>query len=103
MVLRGPSAPKPKPDPKLIHHLVEARRRCSDYLDPDQALTVSAIAARDGLDTGDVSRSLQLAFLAPDLVTAILEGTQPASLTAEKLKRIGDLPLIWQDQVDLLG
>ncbi len=103
MVLHGPSAPKPKADPKLIHHLVETRRRCSDYLDPQQALTVSAIAARGGLDTGDVSRSLQLAFLAPDLVTAILEGTQPVALTAGRLKRISELPLPWQDQVDLLG
>ena len=103
LILQGPSAPKPKPDPKLIHHLVAARRRCADYLDPDQALSVSAMAARDGLDTRDVSRSLQLAFLAPDLVERILEGTQPLALTAEKLKRIGELPLLWQDQADLLG
>jgi hypothetical protein len=48
-------------------------------------------------DVGDVSRSLQLAFLAPDLVKAILDGTQPVGLTCERLKRV-DLPLLWDDQ-----
>jgi len=55
------------------------------------------IARSEGADVGDVSRSLQLAFLAPDLVEAILNGTQPVALTSERLKR-ADLPLLWQDQ-----
>ncbi len=46
----------------------------------------------------DVSRILPLAFLAPDIVTAILDGTQPADLTAQKLKRLKDLPLDWQNR-----
>ena len=46
----------------------------------------------------DVSRSLQLAFLAPDLVEAILDDTQPIALTAERLKRAGELPLLWDEQ-----
>ena len=61
--------------------------RAADYLDPDQGLSLSAIARRAGANVGDVSRSLQLAFLAPDLVEAILDGTQPVALTAERLKR----------------
>ena len=47
---------------------------------PGRTLTVSAIARRSDTNVGDVSRSLQLAFLAPDLVEAILEGTQPVEL-----------------------
>ena len=50
--------------------LIEARTWVADYLDPDQDLTVSGIARRAGANVGDVSRSLQLAFLAPDLVEA---------------------------------
>jgi hypothetical protein len=44
-----------------------------------------------------VSRQLELAFLAPDIVAAILEGRQPADFTLDralKTKR----PLSWADQ-----
>jgi hypothetical protein len=52
---------------------------------------------------GDVSRSLQLAFLAPDLVAAILDGTQPVALTPERLTRARELPLLWEEQRAMLG
>ena len=86
----------------LIRTLIEARCRAADYLDPTRALTVSDIARRETADVGDVSRSLQLAFLAPDLVERILDGTQPVALTAERLKRL-DVPLLWEDQRAMLG
>jgi site-specific DNA recombinase len=103
IVLQGPAAPPPKPDPLLVRRLIEARVRAADYLDPGQDLTVSAIARREGTSIGDVSRSLQLAFLTPDLVEAILDGTQPIALTAERLKRAGQLPLLWDEQRAMLG
>ena len=95
-MLQGAATPVPKPDPLLLRTLIEARAWVTDYL--GQHLTVSAIAARSGANIGDVSRSLQLAFLAPDLVEAILDGTQPVALTAERLKRAGELPLLWDEQ-----
>jgi site-specific DNA recombinase len=98
IVLQGAASPEPKPDPLLIRTLIEARAWLADYLDPDQDLTISAIARRDGANVGDVSRSLQLAFLAPDMVEAICDGNQPLALTAERLKRAGELPLLWNQQ-----
>ena len=100
-MLQGAAAPAPRPDPLLVRTLIAARSRVADWLDPAQALSVSAIARRDGVDVGDVSRSLPLAFLAPDLVEGILDGT--VALTAERLKRLGDLPLSWDAQRVLLG
>ena len=97
IVLGGAAAPAPTPDPVLVRTLVEARRRVAAYLDPARALSISGIARSEGADVGDVSRSLQLAFLAPDLVEDILNGTQPVALTCERLKR-ADLPLLWKDQ-----
>ena len=75
----------------------------ADYLDPDQGLSLSAIARRADANVGDVSRSLQLAFLAPDLLEAILDSTQPVALTPERLKRAGELPLLWDEQRAMLG
>jgi site-specific DNA recombinase len=96
IVLQGAATPVPKPDPLLLRTLIEARAWLADYL--GQHLTVSAIAARASANVGDVSRSLQLAFLTPDLVEGILDGTQPVALTAEQLKRAGELPLLWDEQ-----
>ena len=73
-----------EPDPLLVQKLIEARTRVADYLDPDHGLSLSAIARRAGVHVGDVSHELQLAFLAPDLVAAILDGTQPVALTPER-------------------
>ena len=98
IVLQGAAAPRPKPNPLLLRTLIEARAWLADYLDSRQGLTVSAIARRAGANVGDVSRSLQLGFLAPDLLEAILDGTQPVALTAERLKRAGELPLLWNEQ-----
>ena len=61
------------------------------------------LAAKHGIDCGDVTRILQLAFLAPDIVKAILEGRQPPELTAFHLKRVRNLPVSWADQRKMLG
>ncbi len=50
-----------------------------------------------------MSRRLPLAFLAPDIVEAILERPQPIELTAARITRIRDLPLSWAEQRQRLG
>ncbi len=74
----------------------------SEELRTGVASSVGDLVTRHGVDQGDVSRSLPLAFLAPDIVEAILQGRQPVELTALRLKRIG-LPLSWVEQRRLLG
>lgn len=64
--------------------------------------TCAEIAAREKLDKGYVSRVLDLAFLAPDIVEAIIAGHQPANLTAQQLLRGIKLPLDWAEQRRLL-
>ena len=51
------------------------------------------------------TRLVRLAFLAPDLLAAILEGEQPDDLTAARLLRAcrRGLPLDWREQRALLG
>ena len=64
---------------------------------------LSAIAKVLAVDAGDASRHLSLAFLAPDIVKAILDGKAPPSLTAEKLRRLKALPVSWSEQRTLFG
>ena len=58
---------------------------------------------RDGLRSGSVSRILPLAWLAPDISTAILEGRQPPHLNSKALRNLADLPLSWEEQRQILG
>jgi hypothetical protein len=76
--------------------------RCEGSSAAGAAQSVRALVERHGVDQGDVSRLLPLAFLAPDIVEAILEGRQPIELTAARLKRMR-LPLSWTEQRRPLG
>jgi site-specific DNA recombinase len=89
-------------DLKLIS-LVSRSHRWLQDIKNGQVKTISDIAKIERMDDGDVSRFFQFAFLAPEIVTSILEGTQPADLTVEKLKRLGTLPLCWSEQKSRLG
>ena len=48
-------------------------------------------------------RIVRLAYLAPDITTAILDGRQPANLTAARLSQTSELPLAWSEQRRALG
>ena len=48
-------------------------------------------------------RTARLAYLAPDIVRAIVDGRQPKSLNARTLARLGSLPLSWSEQRAMLG
>jgi site-specific DNA recombinase len=60
-----------------------------------------SIARATGLDECYVSRILQCAFLAPDIVERILEGRQPQNMTLEDFRT--RLPTEWTVQRRLLG
>ena len=60
-----------------------------------------SIARLTGLDERYAGRILDCAFLAPDIVEAILDGRQPADLGIQKLLR--DLPVMWVEQRKRLG
>ena len=46
---------------------------------------------------------LRLNWLAPDIVTAIIEGRQPPSLTGRRLLRAADVPVSWEEQRRYFG
>ncbi|MBS1154599.1 MAG: hin1 [Proteobacteria bacterium] len=63
----------------------------------------SVIAQSEQLSPPLVQQMIYVAFLAPDIVTAIESGTQPATLTAHTLFKALPLPACWEEQRRLLG
>jgi len=68
-----------------------------------EGISVADLARELRLDDGEISRVLSLAFLAPDIIAAILNGQQPVELTTKHLKRLKPLPLAWTEQRQRLG
>ena len=64
---------------------------------------VSELAVREQLTRSYVQAHLPLAFLAPSIVGAILEGRQPADLSLKQLMYRTDLALSWPTQRQQLG
>ena len=102
LVMTDERASTTNPDARLIATVAQAHR-WSEELRTGVASSVGDLVTRHGVDQGDVSRSLPLAFLAPNIVATILSGTQPVDLTTEELTKRIDLPMAWTEQRELLG
>ncbi|WP_317055552.1 hypothetical protein [Roseovarius rhodophyticola] len=89
-------------DPELIALVADAKRWARELLD-GKATSIQQITEREGLCSGSVSRILPLAWLAPDISMAILEGCQPSDLSAKTLRNLPDMPLDWEKQREILG
>lgn len=83
--------------------LIAKAHRWFEQLKSGKVATIGEIAKAENMDAGDVSRALPLAFLAPDIVMALLDGNYPADLNARKLSRLPNLPMDWAEQRQLLG
>jgi site-specific DNA recombinase len=89
-------------DEALIKTISNAHRWMKQ-LQAGAASTVVEIAKAEALDDGEISRVLPPAFLAPDIVEAILDGRHPLNLTVRNLKRFKPLPTSWAKQREVLG
>ena len=63
--------------------------------------SIEDLADANGLHPKVVRQALRLAFLSPDVTSAILEGRQPAVLSLAQIPKL--LPLRWVDHQRLLG
>ncbi|MEM8644206.1 MAG: recombinase family protein [Pseudomonadota bacterium] len=84
----------PQPDPVLI----AALRKAHAMLQSERGLPVMDTAPDSPYDRN----VLRLAFLAPDIQRAIIQGRQPLHLNLEKLKKTA-IPLAWSEQRKALG
>jgi energy-coupling factor transporter ATP-binding protein EcfA2 len=90
-----------RPDAALIKAVAPAQRWFNDLVN-GCSQSFAQIGKAEAYSERYVSRLMPLAFLAPDIVEAILAGTQPVDLTADTLTR-RDLPLSWSEQKSLFG
>jgi site-specific DNA recombinase len=72
-------------------------RRWLDELAMDASITTDSIASREGCGARKVNMTISLAFLAPDLVKAAIDGRLP------HVARLTDLPAEWSRQREMLG
>jgi site-specific DNA recombinase len=61
---------------------------------------VQQIAGRQKCSVRQVNMTISLAFLAPDLVRAAVEGRLPRGIGVERLR---DAPAEWSQQLEALG
>ena len=83
--------------------LIEALRDAHRWLDEllsDPRLTLESLASREGKTMRSIRMTVSLAFLAPEIVKAAVEGRLPRG---SGLKRLVDLPMAWRDQWRALG
>ncbi len=91
-----------QPDPGLIKAVAKAHAWARQLTD-GEASSIAEIASREGTSRPHASRLLNLAFLAPDIIEAVLDGRQPPEVNVELLTKVIRIPLSWNDQRRLLG
>jgi site-specific DNA recombinase len=96
---RKPGAKTAKP---WLVHLVNEAAELRSFAHAHRDMSVGELARAKGIRPSNFARMLRVNYLAPDIQTAILDGTQPDSLTAWDLLK-GPMPLEWQQQRQLLG
>jgi hypothetical protein len=89
-------APRTRVDSALLKALARGFR-WRKLLETGHFATIQEIAEAENINPSYVSRLLRMTLLAPEIVEAILAGTQPAGLTRAKVMK--PFPLEWQHQI----
>ena len=84
------------PSAPLLKIVIQARA-AQRLVEENRTESLAELAARTKRSLRTFERLLRLNYLAPDIVTAILDGTQPGTLSCDALLN-GELPLDWNLQ-----
>ncbi len=86
-------------DDTLIRNIARGHVWFQEWL-TGKVTNLKDIATREGLGREYVADVVQLAFLSPAIVQAIIEGRQPAELNSRKLLTKDAIPLGWHQQTE---
>jgi site-specific DNA recombinase len=84
---------------RLVSAIAKGRRWLDDVVS-GRVTTVQEICVRESCSVRQVNMTMSLAFLAPDLVKAAVEGRLPRGIGIERLR---DPPTEWSRQFEALG
>lgn len=85
-------------NPVLVNALVKSYR-WNQQLDSGQ-VTITELAKSEGMGRTYISRVVNLMYLAPEIISGIMNGTQPTKMHLQDL--IANLPVEWHRQKQLL-
>ena len=89
--------PERAPDPVLLKLIAKSHAVREMMLGGEDDPLVSGYGRRH------MHQLMRISYLAPDIISAIVEGRQPADLTGRRLLRATDIPLDWAGQRQMLG
>jgi len=84
---------------RLVNAIAQGRRWLDEIVS-GSATNIEQIATRQKCSVRQVNMTISLAFLAPDLVKAAVEGRLPRGIGVERLR---DAPAEWTRQFEALG
>lgn len=93
--------PKTNPDAVLIKAIVRSHQ-WFEMIKNRKVESITEIARAEKLPRTYVSSVIPFAMLAPDITSAILEGTQPVDLNLDRLINMS-IPIDWTEQRSVLG
>ena len=90
----GAAQPR-RADNTLVKALARAFR-WKRMLESGEFATIAELAEREGIAPSYMTRVLRLTLLSPDIVEAILDGTQGSQVTLARV--LEPFPLVWEEQ-----
>jgi hypothetical protein len=96
------AADQATPDQSLIR-LLKRARSLQSAIEQSGSASIEEVASKQNMTPSYATRLMRLNFLSPDIVAAILDGRQPAELSANKLMKDTRYPLGWHEQRIALG
>ena len=97
LIMQSGSPVIPAVDRTLIKTIVQGQSWWQQLQD-DTSLTLEGLARREGVTSGYVIRIVRLAFLSPQILASVIDGTLPAHLTATRLTATGAIAARWDRQ-----
>jgi hypothetical protein len=95
-----PWSPTPRVDTALVKAIVRAHR-WRRMLESGEYVSSAELAKAEKVNASYLSRILRLTLIAPDIIDAILRGSQPSTLQLDDL--LQPLPAIWASQARLFS